>query len=365
MDPDQLEAHKKKLRDIARTAYDNRVPFNSITSESHRQILDRAIRNVLSTELAQFTYAQIIDGLPIADVAWDRRLHSIMGEHIIDDHETLCPGALEKAQEYYQEWDPSSLKFDPETLKTFQKAEPSSKSFNMRLIELVAVALHQIAVWLHKLEPHLHQGDIGAVTYWEMPLSETMARFPPGPTLFSHHDYLDDDIYPEGVADMVGYWAEDRILGGVTVFDRRPENPDEIPNIYFHPCRKSQTIRVYQLRDEQQQALFDFLLQDESSPLPSPLPILGDKQNRIRVDAPRALTHHHIYRDIWERRPLTIIEMRIFDRRPKDEPDYPEVGDMIRRINAQGGIPLPQPRPRSLSPPMREDTGEKNYRDRD
>jgi hypothetical protein len=230
---------------------------------------------------------------------------------------------------------------------------------------LVAVALHQIAVWLHKLEPHLHQGDIDTVTNWEMPLSETMTRFPPGPTLFSHHDYLDDDIYPEGVADMVGYWAEDRILGGVTVFERRPENPDEIPNIYFHPCRKSQTIRVYQLRDEQQQALFDFLLQDESSTLPSPLPILGDKQNRVRVDAPRALTHHHIYRDIWERRPLTNIEMRIFDRRPKDEPDYPEVGDMIRRINAQGGIPLPQPRPRSLSPPIREDSGENNYRDRD
>ncbi|PCD26785.1 hypothetical protein AU210_013207 [Fusarium oxysporum f. sp. radicis-cucumerinum] len=114
MDPDQLEAHKKKLRDIARTAYGNRVPFNSITSERHRQILDRAIRNVLSTELAQFTYAQIIDGLPIADVAWDRRLPGIMGEHIIDDHETLCPGALEKAQEYCQERDPSSLKFDPE-----------------------------------------------------------------------------------------------------------------------------------------------------------------------------------------------------------------------------------------------------------
>ncbi|KAI7764074.1 hypothetical protein LZL87_006456 [Fusarium oxysporum] len=101
MDPDKSEAHKEKLRDIARTAYDSHVPFNSITSERHRQILDRAIRNVLSTQLAQFTYAQIIDGLPIADVAWDRRLPGIMGEHIIDDHETLCPGALEKAQEYY------------------------------------------------------------------------------------------------------------------------------------------------------------------------------------------------------------------------------------------------------------------------
>ncbi|KAF4420136.1 hypothetical protein FACUT_11301 [Fusarium acutatum] len=244
MDPDQLEAHKERLRDIARAAYDSRVPFNIITSELHQQSLDRGIRNVLSTEQAQFTYAQIIDGLPTADVACDRRLPDIMGEHIIDDHETLCPGALEQAQDYYKKWDPSSLNFDPE-------AEPGSKSFNMRLVELVAVALHQIAVWLHKLEPHLHQGDIDAVTYWEMPPSETMARFPPGPNLFSHHNYLDDDIYPEGVADMVGYWAEDRILGGVTVLDRRPENPDEIPNIYFHPCRKSQTIRVYQLRDEQ------------------------------------------------------------------------------------------------------------------
>lgn len=118
MDPDQLEAHKKKLRDIARTAYDSRLPFQSINSERHRQILDRAIRNVLSTELAQFTYAQIIDGLPIADVAWDRRLPGIMGEHIIDGHETLCPGALEKAREYYKEWDPSSLKFDPEVSPT-------------------------------------------------------------------------------------------------------------------------------------------------------------------------------------------------------------------------------------------------------
>ncbi|KAF5592795.1 hypothetical protein FPCIR_5478 [Fusarium pseudocircinatum] len=349
MEPDQLEALKERLRDIARAAYDSRAPFKSISSERHRQILGRAIRNVLSTELAQFTYAQIIDGLPIADVAWDRRLPGIMGEHIINDHETLCPGALEKAHEFYEEWDPSSLKFDPETLKAFQIAEPGSKSFNMRLVELVAVSLHQIAVWLHKLEPHLHQGDIDAVTYWEMPLSDTMARFSPGPTLFSHHDYLDDDIYPEGVADMVGYWAEDCILGGVTVFDRRPEIPDDIPNIYFHPCRKSQTIRVYQLQDEQQQALFDFLLRRSR-----------DYYHRLC----QFLATSRIA-DIWERRPLTIIEMRIFDRRPKDEPDYPEVGDMIRRINAQGGIPLPQPRPRSLSPPMREDAEEKTYRDRD
>lgn len=114
MDPNELQAHTKKLRRIARKAYDNRVSFDAITSNHHRKVLDKAIRNVLSTELAIFTYAQIIDGLPIADVAWDRRLPGIMGEHIIDDHEILCPGALEKAQEYHENWQPSSLMFDPE-----------------------------------------------------------------------------------------------------------------------------------------------------------------------------------------------------------------------------------------------------------
>lgn len=114
MDPDELAAHAEKLRRIARNAHDRRVPFDAITSDHHRRVLDKAISNVLSTELAIFTYAQIIDGLPIADVAWDRRLPGIMGEHIIDEHETLCPGALEKAQEYYENWQPSSLVFDPE-----------------------------------------------------------------------------------------------------------------------------------------------------------------------------------------------------------------------------------------------------------
>lgn len=114
MDPDELDAHSEKLRKIACKAHDSRVPFDTITSDYHRKVLDKAIKNVLSTELAIFTYAQIIDGLPIADVAWDRRLPGIMGEHIIDDHEILCPRVLEKAQEYHENWQPSSLMFDPE-----------------------------------------------------------------------------------------------------------------------------------------------------------------------------------------------------------------------------------------------------------
>jgi hypothetical protein len=36
--------------------------------------------------------------------------------------------------------------------------------------------------------------------------------------------------YPEGIADMVGYWAKDRILGGVVLFDRG-ESGNEVSGI--------------------------------------------------------------------------------------------------------------------------------------
>lgn len=114
MDPDQLEIHVQLMRSAARKAYANRVPFTCVSSHLHRDILERAIRNVLSTELAMFTFAQIVDGLPTADVAWDRRYPGIFGDHIIDEvHEELCPGALEKARELHDGFDVSALMFDP------------------------------------------------------------------------------------------------------------------------------------------------------------------------------------------------------------------------------------------------------------
>lgn len=117
MDPEELQAHTEKLRLAARAAHDQRVPFRSIFSEHHRLVLDRAIKNVLSTELAQFTYAQIIDGLPTGDVSWDRRYCGVFGEHPIDSkHEELCPGTLKKAREYYEQWNSEILIFEAKVL---------------------------------------------------------------------------------------------------------------------------------------------------------------------------------------------------------------------------------------------------------
>ncbi|KAF7547357.1 hypothetical protein G7Z17_g7789 [Cylindrodendrum hubeiense] len=350
MDPEELEAHTEMLRVAARAAHDQRVPFRNIYSELHRHVLDRAIKNILSTALAQFTYAQIIDGIPTGDVSWDRRYCGVFGEHPIDsEHEELCPGTLEKAREYYEQFDTNA----PQAIVDYQSAKPDSKAFNVRLVELVAVALHQIGVLLFQLEFRMHRGDIDSITSWKMPPVEGLVDVPPRPTLFSHHAYLDADIYPEGVADVVGYWAEDRVLGGVTIFDRRAEESKtiQVPNIYFHSCRRRQTHRVYQLRDDQQETLFNFLLAETDSPPPepNPLPILSDAQNRVRVDSEFAITHHSIYRDIWERKPITTEERRILERRPQSDVDYPELVDELFRINEQLGIPLPKLRERSPS----------------
>ncbi|KAL2260052.1 hypothetical protein VTK26DRAFT_6081 [Humicola hyalothermophila] len=233
----------ERLKYLAREAAASRVPYHNDGSE-HYRVFSRAITNVLSTELALFKFAQIIDGLPTADVAWDVRSPDLSGAHPIEEHQ--------------------------DTLRSFQGAPLGSRSFHIRLIELVAVSMHEIGVLLFQLGLRLHQRDIESVDQW----SEKPAGF-------------------------------NRILGGVTVFGRQAEARSAahlLPNVYFFSCRDKVTVRYYQLRDDQQQSLLDFLLADSPDPSSSPLLILGDRRNTVRVDAHEAV-FKHLYRDAWERKP--------------------------------------------------------------
>jgi len=102
-----------KLKVLAREARAARVPYKDDGS-SHHQIFRRAVSNVLSTELALFTFAQIVDGLPTADVAYDRRFPGLDGViHPIEEHPDLCPGVMERTREIRDQFDPSILVFDP------------------------------------------------------------------------------------------------------------------------------------------------------------------------------------------------------------------------------------------------------------
>lgn len=344
----------------------------------HREVLSRAIRNVLETDLATETYAQIIDGLPLMHAAQETQsTHWMMRDHPIYQHISLCPGVAEATEKFKSDFDVNTLRFNPrvsftslhppdfqfqmvyenlsnthQLLSTFQVSPLTSRSFFLRLIELVAVSVHQIAVDLFTHHPKLHDANlpsfttsasplnpskdkgpycIASVTSWTLPddYSDPGLRFiPPPPTLLSLGFYQEHQQYPNGIADMVGYWAEDRVLGGVVMFDRRQIWSDKDmhePNFYMHSHREMVTTRVWQTLDEQFEAMVLFLLSAGRKDA-SPFPLLPSARNRVRVDGPIA-TRSGVFRDPWERKELR------GHYRPhcvRTELDYPEIGDQRR-----------------------------------
>jgi len=78
----------------------------------HHHLLVCAIMRVLSTELAEVTYAQIIDGLPTGDVAYEAYGTPYAGHPIDQAHNELCPGMLDKARQFRDDLRPEMLVFD-------------------------------------------------------------------------------------------------------------------------------------------------------------------------------------------------------------------------------------------------------------
>ncbi|KAF9773639.1 hypothetical protein IL306_008521, partial [Fusarium sp. DS 682] len=309
-----------------------------VLDEAHRDAVTVAISRILDTETAEITYAQIIDGLPLGEDAFEARGGTPHSDHPINYcHDELCAGILDKTREFRRQFDPQILKFDSRLLFAYQAASPGSRSFNTRLMELVAVAIHQIAVILFNLDESLHKND--GVTEWAPPKSDKIwwSHNPngPKPTMFFHHWYLSHYRYPNGISDVVGYWAESRILGGVVLFDRRPPAPgfDVDQNaIYLHPDREDVTYRICRLTNEQKLQLLNFLTSKD--PAPNPLPILPDEKNDYRIDPEESPETTGVYRDIWDRSELP---EEAFDKRLRDVwsrldfPTHRDKGDAAER----------------------------------
>jgi hypothetical protein len=89
----------------------------------------------------------------------------------------------------------------------------------MRLLELLAIACHDIAALLYfNTEPGLRRKDQDAET--------RRAALQGRPTDFMHEDYFAWEQYPNGIADVVGYWAEYHLFGGVVLFERGESGVD-------------------------------------------------------------------------------------------------------------------------------------------
>jgi hypothetical protein len=88
------------------------VAINSSLTGPHLDSFNHAITNILSTDIAKLTYAQLIDGIPLAKVARDDANRELPNDHPVHKHTELCPGVLERTREFRDSFDPGSLKID-------------------------------------------------------------------------------------------------------------------------------------------------------------------------------------------------------------------------------------------------------------
>lgn len=97
----------------------------------------------------------------------------------------------------------------------------------MRLLEMLAVASHDIAALVYvNTQPGLRREGQG--------LEQRLAALEGRPTDLMHEDYHNLQQYPKGVADVVGYWAEYHLFGGVVLFDRG-ESGTDVSNVSSNP----------------------------------------------------------------------------------------------------------------------------------
>lgn len=304
-------------------AYTERAQVSHVLDAAHQSFFQRAIHNVLSTTIAETTFAQIVDGLPLRSVALGTaglEFHSA-----IIDHEQLYPGALEKATSFRSEFDYLSMELQINVLQRYQNTPAGSRASKLPLVELVAITIHRLATLLYKSGNLLKERDLQENQLCWSSRDERLVY----PTPFVLYEYANTAQYrEEGVAELPGYWAEDQIFGGVVLFDRG-ESGFECNSVWLHPFRKNLTHRICELTDDQLSDLLKFYASEQPADwaIP-PLPIMVNKKNRRRVEYEIAIPEHNIYRDRWERmiqyQDLDDYQFRRGHMCVIDEDDYPE-----------------------------------------
>lgn len=129
---DDSNASERKRAQVAQLMAESRavikVRVTAALPQQNHDALERALRNVLATEAAQITYAQIIDGFPIRSVANDRNGSPMDHRHPVfqSKHDTLCPGVWEKMKEFHASFKIDMLALDG---KVSQPRDSATTSF--------------------------------------------------------------------------------------------------------------------------------------------------------------------------------------------------------------------------------------------
>lgn len=87
----------------------NKIRAEHVLDDAHQRAFSRAVMTIISTPVAEETFAQIVDGLPLKNVFLETRSAQILKDDPIFNHAALCPGVLEKTRKFRDGFDPVGL----------------------------------------------------------------------------------------------------------------------------------------------------------------------------------------------------------------------------------------------------------------
>lgn len=214
--------------------------FGDLTNVSVEKLqkLKTVFRHILALSIARDTYAQIIDGTPTRTPFSDeiKESRSTFYQTIIDSDNTKPTDKVtQKYEGIRSKITPQDLVIDLKVYNTsviiihlaginsaqvaqnYQNAPSGSRENNLRLLETAAASVHSLA------------GMIYASKHEDMDVNPPE---PPGGHLpqfhhtdgyyvnFYHTEYKRFEDFPFGLLNVVGYWAETELFGGVVLSER-------------------------------------------------------------------------------------------------------------------------------------------------
>ncbi|KAF4967016.1 hypothetical protein FSARC_5388 [Fusarium sarcochroum] len=214
--------------------------------ERHFTVFYFAIKRVFNSPIAKRTFGEILVGVPLAETALDRCGLDVPQDYPLRQKPSvLHPAVIAQIEAIVTKINVREIRVSHELSIRYQSTHLDAADFGMRLVEMVAFAIHRLATMFRIFHDPEKKSE-----YMEgMPTREELATLCPGrqlPVNLLRHQKYRQRIwdFPLG-RDEIGYWAQSRIFGGLPFYD-----PDKLPDprdptslkpqdrsIYLHPDR--------------------------------------------------------------------------------------------------------------------------------
>ncbi|CAF9942940.1 MAG: hypothetical protein ALECFALPRED_010271 [Alectoria fallacina] len=198
--------------------------------------LKTVLTTILALPIARDTFAQVIDGTPTRTPFSDEIKSSrftFSKTVIVNDNMKPSHKAVQKTDEIKTAFAPQDLMTELKLAQRYQDASQGSREYLLHLLEIAAASVHALAGSLYassrknvEIKPPWLPGGHSRL------FDRTDEFF----VNFYHTNYRLFEKYPFGLLDVVGYWAEAEIFGGVVLFEH--EGSSGITKAFLHPPAK-------------------------------------------------------------------------------------------------------------------------------